>query len=413
MKYGLIGEKLGHSYSKVIHELLGYYSYDLKEIPKDELDAYITSKDYLGLNVTIPYKQDVMKHLDYIDEGAKEIGAVNTIVNTDGKLSGYNTDFYGLKKLIESTGEDLSGSKVLILGTGGTSKTARAVVRSLGATNIIVVGRSAKEGSITYEEAYKDHTDADYIVNTTPAGMYPNIGVAAIDLSQFNKIRLVVDVVYNPARTQLMLDAKKLGIKSCGGLKMLVYQAVVAAEYFTGNKISEELAEKVYKTVRNQSENIVLIGMPSVGKTTIGKKLSKVLKMDFVDSDDEIVARENRQISDIFATDGEPYFRKVESEVIRDLSFRKNTIIATGGGAILNEKNVEVLKAFGVIYLLERDLDKLVPTGNRPLANNTEKLQKLYEERMPIYKKAADVTVNGNKGIGVTIDIIKRYRDEH
>lgn len=413
MKYGLIGEKLGHSYSKVIHELLGYYSYDLKEIPKDELDAYITSKDYLGLNVTIPYKQDVMKHLDYIDEGAKEIGAVNTIVNTDGKLSGYNTDFYGLKKLIESTGEDLSGSKVLILGTGGTSKTARAVVRSLGATNIIVVGRSAKEGSITYEEAYKDHTDADYIVNTTPAGMYPNIGVAAIDLSQFNKIRLVVDVVYNPARTQLMLDAKKLGIKSCGGLKMLVYQAVVAAEYFTGNKISEELAEKVYKTVRNQSENIVLIGMPSVGKTTIGKKLSKVLKMDFVDSDDEIVARENRQISDIFATDGEPYFRKVESEVIRDLSFRKNTIIATGGGAILNEKNVEVLKAFGVIYLLERDLDKLVPTGNRPLANNTEKLQKLYEERMPIYKKAADVTVNGNKGIGVTIDTIKRYRDEH
>lgn len=413
MKYGLIGEKLGHSYSKVIHELLGYYSYDLKEIPKDELDAFITSKDYLGLNVTIPYKQDVMKHLDYIDEGAKEIGAVNTIVNNDGKLSGYNTDFYGLKKLIESTGEDLSGSKVLILGTGGTSKTARAVVRSLGATNIIVVGRSAKEGSITYEEAYKDHTDADYIVNTTPAGMYPNIGVAAIDLSKFNNLKLVVDVVYNPARTQLMLDAAKLGIKSCGGLKMLVYQAVVAAEYFTGKKISEEFAEKVYKTVRNESENIVLIGMPSVGKTTIGKKLSKELGMAFVDSDEEIIARENRQISDIFARDGEAYFRKVESEVIKDLSFRKNTIIATGGGAILNEKNVEVLKAFGIIYLLERDLDKLVPTGNRPLANNAQKLKKLYEERMPIYKRAADVEINGNKGIGTTIEAIKRYRNEH
>lgn len=413
MKYGLIGEKLGHSYSKVIHELIGYYSYDLKEIPRDELDAFICAKEYKGLNVTIPYKQDVMKHLDFIDEGAKQIGAVNTIVNRDGVLSGYNTDYYGLKKLIESTGESLEGGKVLILGTGGTSKTATAVVGSLGASNIIIVGRTAKEGCITYDEAINNHSDADFIINTTPCGMYPNVGVSPIDLKPFAKLKLVVDVVYNPARTQLMLEAAKLGIKSLGGLKMLVYQAVVAAGYFTGEEVPDEVAESIYKKVRAQSENIVLIGMPSVGKTTIGKKLAKELSMDFVDTDEQIVARENREISDIFANEGEPYFRQVESEVIREVSFRKNTIIATGGGAILNEKNVEVLKAFGIIYLLDRDLKRLMPTGNRPLSNDKDKLKKLYEVRMPIYKKAADVVIDGNFGIGNTIASIKRYKDEH
>lgn len=413
MQYGLIGEKLGHSYSKVIHELIGFYSYDLKEIPKDNLDEYITSKEYLGLNVTIPYKQDVMKHLDFIDDGAKAIGAVNTIVNRDGFLSGYNTDYFGLKRLIESAGEDLTGSKVLILGTGGTSKTAKAVVESLKAKDIIIVGRKAKEGCITYEDAISLHSDADFIVNTTPAGMYPNIGIAAIDLKPFSRLKWVVDVVYNPARTQLMLDAVKLGIPAYGGLKMLVFQAVEAAKLFTGKDIPDAIADKIYRTVRNESENIVLIGMPSVGKTTIGKKLAKSLSMDFVDTDEEIVARENREIPDIFATDGEAYFRKVESEVIRDLSSRKNTIIATGGGAVLNENNVEVLKAFGIIYLLDRDLMSLTPTGDRPLSSNMDKLRQLYEVRMPIYRNAADVVIDGNYGIRNTVESIERFRDEH
>lgn len=413
MEYGLIGEKLGHSYSKTIHEMIGRYNYELKEIPKDGLEEFILGKDYKGLNVTIPYKQDVMKYLDYIDDGAKRIGAVNTIVNNNGYLSGYNTDYYGLKKLIEGLEVDLNGAKVLILGTGGTSKTARTVVEDLGAATVIIVGRTKREDNISYEEAVSEHADADFIVNTTPCGMYPNILVSPIELSEFGNLKGVVDVIYNPARTKLALDAQRLGIKVACGLKMLVYQAIVAAEYFTSDKVDSKLADSIYKSVRAQNENIVFIGMPSVGKSTLGRIMSKELSMDFVDTDDLIVERENRSISDIFATDGEPYFRKVESEVIKEASMNKNSIIATGGGAILNPNNVEVLKSYGMVYLLDRDIDKLTPTGNRPLSSSRDKLEKLYQERMPIYKAAADVIIDCNFGISSSIGKIKRYRDEH
>lgn len=413
MQYGLIGEKLGHSYSKIIHGLIGLYDYDLKEIPRDELDEYISGRSYKGLNVTIPYKQDVIKHLDYIDDGAKAIGAVNTIVNNDGKLSGYNTDYYGLKRLIEYSGSKLANSKVIILGTGGTSKTAKAVAEDMGASCIIKVGRTKRDDNITYEEAYEEHSDADFIVNTTPCGMYPNIGVSPIKLEAFPKVKCVIDVIYNPGRTQLMLDAAELGISAYGGLRMLVYQAVVAAELFTGQALEEKKIESIYKTVRSESENIVLIGMPAVGKSTTGRMLAQKLGMTFVDTDDVIVERENRPITEIFATDGEAYFRKVESEVIAELAARKNTIVATGGGAILNPRNVATLKAFGVMYLLDRKLENLVPTGSRPLASDRDKLKKLYEVRMPIYKAAADVIIHGDEGIDSVVDAIKRYRDEH
>lgn len=413
MEYGLIGEKLGHSYSKVIHEMLKMYSYDLKEIEKDKLSDFIDAKEYKGLNVTIPYKQDVIPHLDYIDDGAKRIGAVNTIVNRDGKLSGYNTDYFGLKRLIEHTGCSLEGKKVLILGSGGTSKTAKCVVEDMGAASIIKVGRQAKDGIITYEEAASKHADASIIVNTTPCGMYPNIGVSPIDIGAYSKLEAVIDVIYNPARTKLMLDCEKRGIKNSGGLRMLVFQAIAAAELFMDKKIDDSIAEEIYRNVRAMCENIVLIGMPAVGKTTVGKRLAKELNMTFTDTDDEIVEREGRQISDIFASDGEEYFRKVESEVIRDVSGRKGIVIATGGGAITRPVNVEVLKSFGRMVLLERNLEDLVPTGDRPLANNTEKLKKLYDERMPIYRAAADIIIDANDGFYATIDRVKRCINEY
>ena len=413
MEYGLIGEKLGHSYSKIIHEMIGLYSYDLREVAKEELDDFIEAREYKGLNVTIPYKQDVIPHLDYIDDGAKSIGAVNTIVNRDGKLSGYNTDYFGLKRLIEYTGCKLAGKKILILGTGGTSHTARCVVRDLGATEIIIVGRSEKPGNITYEEAIQKHSDAYFIVNTTPCGMYPNIGVSPIKLDTFTNLAGIVDAIYNPARTKLMLEAAEKGIRAYGGLRMLVYQAIVAAELFTDSTVDEKLADKIYKSVRSGNENVVLIGMPAVGKTTVGKKLSKELGMPFVDTDDEIVAREGRPISDIFATDGEEYFRKVESEVIRDVSSRKGSIIATGGGAVMRPENVEVLKSFGQMILIERDLESLMPTGDRPLANNPEKIKTLYKERMPVYRSVADIIIDANDGLYSTVDRIKRSINEY
>lgn len=413
MQYGLIGEKLGHSYSKVIHEMMGMYSYDLKEIERDNLQEYITGRSYKGLNVTIPYKQDVMPMLDYIDAGAANIGAVNTIVNKDGKLSGYNTDYYGLKYLIESTGCSLENKKVLILGTGGTSRTARCVASDLKAQDIIIVGRSKKEGCITYDEAIANHSDASFMINTTPCGMYPNIGVAPICLDTFKALEALVDVVYNPARTQLMIDAAAHGIKAYGGLKMLVYQAIAAAELFTGNKVDDKTVDKIYKTVRLSNENIVFIGMPAVGKTTVGKRIARELDMTFIDTDDEIVAREGRAISDIFATDGEEYFRKVESAVIEDVSKRKGCVIATGGGAVTRQNNVDVLKAFGQLYLLERNLEELIPTGDRPLSNDREKMQRLYEERMPIYRKVADVIIDANDGLYATVDRIMRCISEY
>lgn len=413
MEYGLIGEKLGHSYSKIIHELIGIYKYDLKEIPKDELKDYILSKDYKGLNVTIPYKQDVIPLLDSIDAGAEAIGAVNCIVNREGKLYGYNTDYYGLKKLIESSGHDLQNKKVLILGTGGTSKTAMKVVEDLGAKEIVKVGRQKREGNISYEEALELHLDADAIVNTTPSGMYPNIDVKPLSLKSFAKLEVLIDVIYNPPRTKLMLEAEELGIDAYGGLKMLVYQAIAAAELFCDCKIEEEKSLKIYRQVRNENENIVLIGMPAVGKSTLGRMLAKELSMELIDTDTEIVKKEGRQISDIFANEGEKYFRDVESEIVKECSLKKGVIIATGGGAILREENVSVLKSFGKLILLNRPLESLIPTGNRPLASDRDKITKLYNERMPIYNKIADVIVDGGNGVEAEVSAVKRFLDEN
>ncbi|MBQ4275996.1 MAG: shikimate dehydrogenase [Lachnospiraceae bacterium] len=407
MDYGLIGEKLGHSYSKLIHEKFGFYTYELKEIPRDELDAFMRAKDFKGINVTIPYKQDVIKYLDYVDDKARTIGAVNTVVNKDGKLYGYNTDYFGLKTLLDCNEFDLKNKKVLILGTGGTSKTAYAVCEDSGASFLCKVSRSAKDGALSYEDVYEKHSDASYIVNTTPAGMYPNLDGMPVDLRRFTNLEGVADVIYNPLRTRLIEEAEELEIKNCSGLRMLVYQAVAACEFFIGKKPDDNVSESIITELVNENENIVLTGMPGSGKSTIGKELSASLKKEFIDTDALIVEREKREISDIFATDGETYFRNVEKEVIKEVSLRKNVIISTGGGCILNPENIKNLKANGRIFFLDRKPEDLVPTDDRPLANEKSKIMKLYEERLPIYQRTADYIINGEVGISQTVqDII-------
>ncbi len=407
MEYGCIGEKLKHSFSKEIHAKLFPYNYEICEIERQNLDVFMKKRDFKAINVTIPYKRDVIPYLDYIDEVAEKIGAVNTIVNKNGKLYGYNTDFSGLRALILKNGIDISQKKVLILGSGGTSKTAKAVCESLGASVILRVSRQEQEGFITYEAAKEVHNDADVIINTTPVGMYPNIDGTPINVADFKKLLGVVDAVYNPLCTRLVLDAKSQGIKATGGLYMLVAQAVFAAEKFTDSKIPLEKIDEVYKEILLSKKNIVLVGMPSSGKSTIGSALSERLGMSFIDTDALVVDMEKRSIPEIFQSSGEQYFRTVESSAILEAAKNSNTVIATGGGAILNHHNVELLRQNGKIYFLDRPIDELLVTDDRPLSNDIEKLKKLYDERYELYLKAADLTVKCDFDIEENINTIK------
>ena len=393
MKYGLIGEKLGHSFSREIHEKLGRYPYELCEIPKDGLDAFLSARDFAGINVTIPYKTDVIPYLSETSDLAREVGAVNTIVNRNGKLYGDNTDVWGLIALIRRMRPDLSGMTVLILGTGGTSRAALAAAKALHAKNAVRVSRTGKDGAVTYEEAYRDFSDAEFLINTTPVGMFPHAGTSPVDLTRFPRLCGVVDAIYNPLNTRLLLDARKRGIKAENGLYMLVAQAMKSAELFTGEPIGDEVTERIYAELLFEKRNIVLIGMPGSGKSTVGLLLSDKLGRPFVDTDGEIVRRAGIPITEIFATRGEPAFRDLESEVIRDVSKTGGKVIATGGGAILREENLAELKSNGVSVFLDRPLCDLLPTSDRPLANQTEKIKALYAVRRPLYESAADLTV--------------------
>lgn len=397
MKYGLIGEHLTHSFSKVIHEQIGDYVYEIKEIEPQNVDAFMRSKDFCAINVTIPYKETVIPYLDYIDSSAKQIGAVNTIVNKNGKLYGYNTDYFGMKSLVYKIGLEISGKKVLIIGTGGTSKTATAVVKDLGAKEIIYVSNIPVKGALSYDEVYKSCTDIEIIFNTSPVGMFPKNDGVPIDLTKFPVLEGVLDVVYNPIRTNLVINAQEQGLRAQGGLYMLGAQAVYAYEYFMEKSVDKEaLCDTVYNTVLKQKNNIILTGMPSSGKTTIGKLLSQKTGKLFVDTDDEIVKKIGMDIPSYFEKYGEDSFRSVEAEVIKEVSVRNNQIIATGGGAILRADNVKYLKQNGNIYFLDRSLEKLIPTSDRPLSSNIDALKKRYDERYPIYTKTADIKINGN-----------------
>lgn len=408
MEYGLIGEKLGHSFSKEIHGKIGDYQYELCEIAREDVDAFMKARAFRAINVTIPYKQTVIPYLDEISDSARKIGAVNCVVNKNGKLYGYNTDFYGMQALILKNNIDLSGKKVLILGTGGTSKTATAVAESLGAANILVVSRTKAEGIITYDEMYESYLDADVIINTTPVGMYPKVDGTPVDLSRFTKLSGVIDAIYNPIRTDLVMDAKRLNIPSEGGLYMLVMQAIVASEYFFDTKYDKSLCDRIFNEILMAKENVVLIGMPASGKSTVGYKLSKKLSASFVDSDSEIVKEAGKPIPNIFSEDGEAYFRSLETKVLKKLSESGGKVIATGGGAVLNPVNVRNLKKNGRIIFIDRPLSELIPTEDRPLANSKEKIEALYEARYDIYKNASDITINAVGNVDwVAREIIK------
>lgn len=408
MKYGLLGEKLGHSYSKEIHALLADYEYELCEVNKEELDALMRKKEFCAVNVTIPYKQTVIPYLDGISERAKSIGAVNAIVNRGGKLYGDNTDFAGMRALAIRTGADMNGKKVLIFGTGGTSKTAGAVAQSLGAREVYFVSRSKKDGAITYGEAAEKHADAQILINTTPVGMFPNIQGTPADISVFPELEAVLDAIFNPLRTELVLDAQARGIKADGGLYMLVAQAVYASALFLGKDADDKKTEEVYRRILNEKRNVFLIGMPSSGKSSVGKKLAELTGKEFADTDTMLTDRFGRTISDFISENGEKPFRDEESAVIGQAAEKRGYIIATGGGAVLREENVRAMKKNGTVVFLDRDPDLLTATKDRPLSSTREALEKLYEERYPIYKKAADMTVPSDRSVGEVAEDVRK-----
>lgn len=409
--YGCIGKKLAHSFSKEIHARLADYEYHLIELAEEDLPSFFTRKEFEAVNVTIPYKQAVIPYLDSVSDVARRIGAANTVVNRDGKLFGYNTDYYGMRALIRRVGLNLQGKKVLILGTGGTSKTARVVAADLGASEIRVVSRRKTAECITYEEAATLHANAEIIINTTPAGMYPDCGSRPIDCSAFERLEGVIDAVYNPLSTNLVLDARKRGIPAEGGLYMLVMQAVVAVEKFLDTRIPEDTADRVFASVLASKENVVLTGMPGSGKSTVGKRL-RLDGYEFIDTDEEIEKRCGCSIKSLIEAKGESYFRDLETEVVRDVSAKSGRIISTGGGAILREENLQALRRNGRLFFLDAPLSRLQATNDRPLSDTEDKLARLYRQRIEIYKATADVTVPNMETAEEEADYIVAKRRE-
>lgn len=402
MEYGLIGHPLRHSFSPEIHRLCGEsfkapYDYVLNDIEDDDaLKRFLTEKRFKAVNVTIPYKQKVIPFLDWISPQAASIGAVNLIVNDNGTLKGYNTDYYGLKDLLEASSISPSGKNCLILGHGGTSKTAKALLSDSGASKIIFASRHpGGENELSYQEVSSRGTEFQLIVNTTPSGMFPHNDQQPIDLGAFPNLEGVADAIFNPLQSNLILQAKKLGIKASGGLRMLVAQAVYAASIFLDKPIEDGVIESIYSHCLNQKSNIVLIGMPTSGKTTLGKRLSAESGRPFYDVDEMIGKKTGLSASDYIKSHGEASFRDVESQVIAELAPLSGVVIATGGGSILREENLRRLRQNGILYFLNRPLSQLKAKSDRPLSADIESLKKRYQERLPLYKAAADVTING------------------
>ena len=408
MKCGLIGRKLGHSYSPQIHKVLADYDYHLWELEPEQLEAFLHGRDFVGINVTIPYKQSVIPFLDEISDRAKTIGAVNTIVNRQGRLYGDNTDFFGMTALIGRLQLELSGKKVLILGTGGTSRTARAAALHLDAAEVYRLSRSGREGAITYEQAAALHKDAACVINTTPCGMYPAVEDCPLDLDSFPYLEGVVDAVYNPLRTNLVLAAQKRGIAAEGGLYMLAAQAAYASALFRGCEATAAEIDLAYQTVRYQMENIVLIGMPSSGKTTVGRLLAEKTGKVFVDTDELAEQAIGTSIAGYFAARGESAFRDREQEAVAAVAAVGGQVIATGGGAILREENVTALRRSGRLFFLDRSPEKLVATADRPLSADAEALHRRYTERYALYCAAADFRVDGNGSVEETTDLVEK-----
>ena len=397
MEYGLIGSKLGHSYSKIIHERLCGYHYELHPLPTEaEARAFLEARPFRAINVTIPYKRLVMEYCDQIDPRAAAIGAVNTVVNRNGKLYGYNTDYMGFAWLCRSRGVKFEGRTVLILGTGGTHNTAAAVARDAGAARVLTVSRhpDPDKGELSYEEAAR--SGAEIVINTTPAGMYPDVGACLLDVAGMSGLEAVVDVIYNPVRTELLLRAEEAGVPvTACGLEMLVAQAVYAAEYFLDAPFADREGEirRGSAALRADILNLSLIGMPSSGKTTLGRALAEKLGRTFVDLDEEIVKAAGRSIPEIFQAEGEAGFRARESEQAARFGKESRLLISCGGGTVKDPKNIRALRQNGVILFIDRPLEALTVGGGRPLSSSPEALRAMETQRRPLYEKAADAII--------------------
>ncbi len=389
--YGLLGEHLSHSFSPQIHNALGNDNYKLFEIAPRELEKFMLEKNFKGINVTIPYKKSVIPYLDEISAEAEKIGAVNTIINRDGRLCGYNTDYFGFEYMLKKSKIDVQNKKALVFGSGGASLTVQAVLCDMGAKEIVVLSRN---GDDNYVNMYIKHTDAEIIVNTTPVGMYPDNLNTLVDFDRFENLSGVLDVVYNPLKTRLILDAEARSLPSSAGLSMLVAQAKKAHEIFFDAEIEDGICEKIEKMLIKQMQNIILIGMAGCGKTTIGKILAEKLGKELVDTDEMIVNAENKPIPEIFEESGEDYFRWCENLAVNIIGKEKECIISTGGGVVIRPENYNSLKQNGIIVFINRDAD-LLPTNDRPLSQ-MHGVKELYAKRLPLYRQFADIEIDGN-----------------
>ena len=408
MEYGCIGEHLPHSFSREIHEKLGGYGYALCEVRPGALGGFLMRADFRAINVTIPYKERVMPYLARISDTARAVGAVNTIVNRDGVLEGYNTDYEGMRALAARCGIDFRGKNVTILGTGGTSKTALAVVRDAGANSVVRVSRTGREGAIGYDALPARAAVTDILINTTPVGMYPDPFPSPVSLAPFVRLSGVLDAVYNPLRTTLVLEARARGIPAAGGLYMLAAQAAAASELFTGEAYPADTYERVWRAVQAEKENIVLIGMPSAGKTTVGAALARRLGRRFIDTDAETARRVGMAVPDFIRTRGIDAFREAEAQTVRAVAPECGAVIAVGGGTILREENVTALRHNGRLLWLRRSLSLLHPSADRPLSDSKEKLRELEAERTPLFRAAADGIIDGDAGIEETAEAAVR-----
>lgn len=406
MKCGLLGKTLKHSYSPLIHSKLADYSYELYEINEEKLENFILSGDFDGINVTIPYKKSVIPFCDELSKTAQEIGSVNTIVKRNGKIYGDNTDYYGFLQTVISSGISVEGKKAIVLGSGGASLTVQTVLRNLGAGEIIVISRNGNDNYTNIS----NHFDAEVIVNTTPVGMYPDTLVSPIELDNFKECKAVFDLIYNPALTKLLLDAKRLNIPHFNGLYMLVSQAAKSSEIFTGRTISEEKIKSVTECLELSMKNIVLVGMPASGKTTIAKALAENFGREFIDIDEQIEEKFKMTIPQIFEKGGEKYFREIETKVLTEFLKESGKVISTGGGAVTIPKNYNIIRQNSVVIWIKRDLEKLSRNG-RPLSKNAD-FNEMYAIRSPLYMKFSDFSVK-NENITDTVNEIKEKLNEN
>ena len=394
MEYGLIGNNLSHSFSQTLHQKYLNTNYELLSLKEEELKNFFLSKNFKGINVTIPYKKEVIKYLDYVDPIVSKTGTCNCIINENGVLKGYNTDYFGFKFLLEEHNIDVQNKNIAILGSGGTFNTIKTLLQDLGVKNIFCISRTKKDDNFTYEELYS--LSLDILINTTPVGMYPNNYECNIDLDKFPNLKVVIDVVFNPLNTKLILEAKKRKIEAFGGLEMLVAQGMRASELFLNKKYTVEQIRSCYFDLLVEKSNIVLIGMPMSGKTTLGKILKNAFNKNFVDIDKEIVDREHKSINQIFEDFGEDYFRHIEKELYNEFSKQNGFVISTGGGIVKDIESINKFKQNGMIVFIDRKIEKMFINNNRPLSKTKEDIEKLFKERYELYLNNSDIKINNN-----------------